>query len=57
MIEILGKRPFQEKSTYEEFFEGTGSPKKNKDSGDGFKNWKIYKNKTTEKVKQKMPAV
>ena len=25
MIDLLGRRPFKEKSTYEEFVEGTGS--------------------------------
>ena len=27
MVELLGKRPFAEKSTYEEFVEGTGEYK------------------------------
>ena len=27
MVELLGKRPFLEKSTYEEFVEGTGTTK------------------------------
>ena len=28
MVQLLGKRPFAEKSTYEEFVEGTGKAKK-----------------------------